>query len=69
VQTTFSFQAEKACLVAVIDGVQRFGCVHVTYRYIALFPEWMIRQVVLFQIIVDIPISPVCDRMYLPAIA
>jgi hypothetical protein len=44
--------------------VQGFGGVHITNRHVAFFPQRVIAQVVLLEVIKDIPIGPVGNGSY-----
>ena len=68
-QPALALQAEEAGFFSSVDGMNRFGGVYITDRDVALFPEWVIGQVVILQIAVNVAVRPVGDRMYLPAFA
>src|SRR5690606_18566689 len=69
VDPALALQTEEARLLDRVDLVNRLRAVHVADRQISPLPQRVIRQLMLLQIEVHVPVAPVGDRMHLPAAA
>src|SRR5688500_14046305 len=66
-QPAFALQAEEAGVLELHARLQRPGRVHVADRHVALVPQRVVGQAVSLQIVPDVTIGPVGDRMQFPA--
>ena len=66
VQAAFPFEPAKAGLFFAHTFSQLFCAVPVADGNVALIPERMVGQVVLLQVVIDLPIAPVEDGIDLP---
>ncbi len=67
-QSAFAFDAKKTQLLIAADFVNRACCVVVTDTQVAVLPQWVIGQIVTLQILVHVPVTPIRDWVYLPAL-
>ena len=64
-ESTFALKATEACIFGAHAFAEFTGAVPVADRYITFIPEWMIRQVVFSQVIVDVALVPINDWIHL----
>ncbi len=68
-QATLSFDSEKAKLLFFADLVNRARGVVVANADVTVLPQRVVGQIVLCKVTMHVPITPVRDRMNLPALA
>ena len=67
-EAAFTLEAEKPQLFFFTDFMNRLGRVIVADAFVAMFPQWVVGEIVLRQIAMHVAVTPVCDRVDLPAI-
>ena len=67
--STFTLDTEEAQLLFLTDLVYRTRCVVIADADVTMLPQRVIGQIVLREIAMHICVTPVGDRMNLPALA
>src|SRR5487761_1125013 len=67
VQPAFAFESEKAGVLGVHARLPAMAGMDVADRYVALAPQRVVRQAMAREVVTDIAIGPVGQRMELPA--